>query len=99
MSNHVRLLADTAAHTFRPAHIEAAAQYLLTNTISLLAERTARSCNRELGGDGALRHHESYDQVVRNQQEHERNIWHIANKSGKVGPVKTPEDWKFTFVK
>jgi REP element-mobilizing transposase RayT len=66
--------------------------------LKLLKGRSARYCNQELGRSGAFWHHESYDHVVRNQEEYERIAWYIANNPVKAGLVENWEDWKFTFV-
>jgi len=98
MSNHAHLAIDTAEHHVEPSHMGITASYPLTDTLKRLKGRTARLCNQALGRSSQFWHHESYDHVVRNQQEYERVAWYIASNPVKAGLVENWEDWKFTFV-
>ncbi len=98
MSNHSHLLIDTREHSLKPTHSGVTAPYSLADTLKLLKGRTARYCNQQLKRSGEFWHHESYDHVVRNQQEYERVAWYIASNPVKAGLVENWEDWKFTFV-
>jgi len=98
MSNHAHITIDTAEHNFKPTHIGVTAPYPLADTLKLLKGRTARYCNQALKRSGTFWHHESYDHVVRDQQEYERIVSYILNNPVKAGLVEKWEEWKFTFV-
>ncbi|MEX1097888.1 MAG: hypothetical protein WED34_17720 [Planctomycetales bacterium] len=57
---------------------------------------TARGCNKLLGLSGAFWQDESYDHVVRDQEELFRIIDYIENNPVKAGLVARREDWKFS---
>ncbi len=99
MSNHGHVLIDTCEYKVKPTHIGATASYPLTDTLKLLKGRTARYCNQALNRSGKFWHHESYDHVVRNQEEFERIVWYILNNPVKAGLVEKWEDWEFTYLK
>ncbi|MEW6401319.1 MAG: transposase [Chloroflexota bacterium] len=98
MSNHGHIVIDTAEHSFKPTHIGVTAPYPLTDTLKLLKGRTARYCNQALERSGKFWHSESYDHVIRDQGEYERNVWYVLNNPVKAGLVENREDWKFTYV-
>ncbi len=54
---------------------------------------TARRCNQILGLSGAFWQDESWDHLVRGDDELERIICYIEDNSVKAGLVKSPEDW------
>jgi REP element-mobilizing transposase RayT len=66
--------------------------------LRLLKGRTARACNLELNRNGSFWQHESYDHLVRDEQEMERTILYILNNPVKAGLVKEWKDWPFTYV-
>ena len=98
MSNHCHIVIDTFGYTFAPNHNGVTAPYPLADTLKLLKGRTARFCNQTLGRNGAFWHHESYDHVIRDQQEYERIVWYTINNPVKAGLAKNWDDWKFTFL-
>lgn len=98
MPNHVHLAIDTAGYVIEPAHRGPTASYPLTDTLKRLKGRTARLCNQALGRSGPFWHHESYDHVIRNQQEYERILAYILNNPVKAGLVSRWEDWKFSYL-
>ncbi|MGC1377865.1 MAG: transposase [Anaerolineales bacterium] len=98
MSNHAHIAIDTAGHIFKPTHAGLTAPYPLADTLKLLKGRTARYCNQALKRSGAFWQHESYDHVIRDQQEYERIIRYILNNPVKAGLVENWEEWKFTFL-
>ena len=97
MSNHAHVVIDTAEHNFKPEHKGATAPYPLTDTLKLIKGRTARFCNLALDRSGKYWHHESYDHVVRDQNEYERIVWYTLNNPVKAGLVEKWEDWKFAY--
>ncbi|MDO8754435.1 MAG: hypothetical protein Q7J80_11115 [Anaerolineales bacterium] len=98
MSNHTHLVIDTAEHNVKPTHVGVTAPYPLADTLKRLKGRTARYSNLALGRNGSFWHHESYDHVIRNQEEYDRIVWYTLNNPVKAGLVEKWEDWKFTFL-
>jgi putative transposase len=98
MPNHVHLVIDTAGYEIEIHHRGPTAPYPLADTLKRLKGRTARRCNLALGRSGPFWHHESYDHIVRNQQEYERIVAYILNDPVKAGLVENWEDWKLSFV-
>lgn len=98
MPNHVHLAIDTAGYESDLPHRGPTAAYPLTDTCKRIKGRTARLCNLALGRSGSFWHHESYDHLIRNQQEYERIIAYILNNPVKAGLVENWDDWKFSFL-
>jgi REP element-mobilizing transposase RayT len=99
MSNHVHLTIDTAGYDIEPTHNGVMALYPLAETLKRLKGRTARYCNQALKRTGTFWHPESYDHVIRDQQEYERIVWYILSNPVKAGLVEKWEDWKFSYVR
>jgi len=57
---------------------------------------TALVCNRILGRQGAFWQHESYDRVVRDEDERQRIVDYIEFNPVKAGLCERPEDWEFS---
>lgn len=100
MPNHVHLLIDNygfqnvaATNLAGPTR-----SYPLSDSLRLLKGRTARFCNQFLGREGVFWHHESYDHVVRNEQEFDRILQYIVNNPVKAGLVSEWELWAYTYV-
>lgn len=98
MPNHIHLVIDTTEHAFKPVHRGVTANYPLTDTMKLLKGRTARLCNQVLGRNGSFWQAESYDHVIRNQQEYEHIVWYTLNNPVKAGLVEQWEDWSHTYL-
>jgi putative transposase len=98
MSNHSHIVLDTFGYDFSPEHSGVTAPYPLTDTLKHLKGRTARRSNHALGRSGSFWHHESYDHMIRDQQEYERIIWYTVTNPVKAGLVENWSDWKFTFL-
>lgn len=97
MPNHVHLLVESLV-SVHANHRGKSAKYPVTDTLRLLKGRTAHDCNLELKRSGSFWQHESYDSVVRDDQELERIILYILNNPVKAGLAKEWKDWKFTYV-
>jgi putative transposase len=97
MPNHVHLLIESLVHE-QAKHQGKSVNYPVTDSLRLLQGRSARDCNLELKRTGSFWQHESYDHVVRDQQELQRTIQYILNNPLKAGLVKEWKDWKFTYV-
>ncbi|MFD2569738.1 transposase [Spirosoma soli] len=88
MSNHVHLLV-TIRHEHRPFHA----------TIKSLKGYSARKINELLDRTGQpFWHPESYDHVVRSQEEFKRIVAYILNNPVKAGLVEAWEDWPHSYL-
>jgi REP element-mobilizing transposase RayT len=97
MPNHVHMLIRSCIS--EPAkHRGKSAKYPVTDSLRLLKGRTARYSNVQLMRTGSFWQHESYDHVIRDEQELEQTILYILNNPVKAGLVREWEDWKFTYV-
>ncbi|WP_366144863.1 transposase [uncultured Chloroflexus sp.] len=93
MPNYIHLVSETTEHSFKPAHTGVTAKYSLTDTLKRLKGRTARLCNQALGRSDSFWQAESYDRVLRNQQEYEQIVNPI-----KAGLGERWEDWPHTYL-
>jgi putative transposase len=59
---------------------------------------TARECNKLLSRSGKFWTHESYDHVVRNDDEFNRIVFYTMNNPVKAGFVKEWRKWKWTYI-
>lgn len=74
-------------------------RYPLTDVVRLIKGATARTANERLGLEGRFWQHESFDYVVRDEEELKRIIVYILNNPIKAGLMERWEDWKWTYVK
>jgi putative transposase len=100
MPNHVHLLIDTAGLTASSPGNQGGMvrNYPVTASLRLIKGRTARYCNQVLGRSGPFWHAESYDHVVRNDQELSRIRQYIRDNPIKAGLVVDWMEWPFTYV-
>lgn len=94
MPNHVHIL-----FRINDEHLKdrATATSNLTKILQSLKSYTAVECNRVLGRKGQFWQRESYDRVVRNEQELERTIRYIIFNPIAAGLVADWKDWNFTY--
>lgn len=59
---------------------------------------SAQKCNEILGLSGQFWQHESYDRLVRNDEELFRIMLYVINNPVKVGLVKKYVNWKWTYI-
>lgn len=97
MPNHVHLLIESLVNE-QANHRGKSANYPVTETLRLFKGRTARACNLELKRTGSFWQHESYDHIIRDEEELEQKILYVLNNPVKAGLVKEWKDWKFTHV-
>lgn len=72
----------------------------LQHIMETVKKYTARQCNLLLGRTGQpFWQHESYDRVVRDQNELYRIIKYILDNPVKAGFCPTRQDWKWSYVK
>ena len=60
-----------------------------------LKRYTAAKANKILGRKGAFWQHESYDHVIRSQEEFDKIINYIQQNPVKAGLVKNWREWKW----
>lgn len=92
MSNHVhlvfRLLDKTETDT--PKYLE--------DIMHSIKQFSAKKCNAILNRKGDFWQHESYDRLIRNDEEQFRIILYVLNNPLKAGLCKHPFDWKWTYL-
>ncbi len=73
--------------------------YSVTAILANLKWYTALKCNHLLCRSGSFWQHESYDHVIRTDEELERTIWYVLGNPVKAGLVDSWEDWPWTYCK
>ncbi|HLF19354.1 MAG TPA: hypothetical protein VI704_01060, partial [Bacteroidota bacterium] len=71
----------------------------VTNILENLKWYTALKANRALGRRGAFWQHESYDHVIRDDDELETFIRYVIENPVKARLAKHWRDWKWTYLK
>ncbi|MFH2031969.1 MAG: transposase [Bacteroidota bacterium] len=71
--------------------------YIVTKILQDLKSKTALKCNKLLNRSGAFWQHESYDHVVRDENELGRIVEYVRNNPVKVGFCENWEDWKYSY--
>lgn len=94
MPNHVHSI-----FTPLPVGRRVSSPYIVTNILENLKWYTALKANRSLGRKGAFWQHESYDHVIRDNDELERMIQYVMENPVKARLVRRWSDWKWTYVK
>ncbi len=93
MSNHVHAI-------FTPLIDDVAEDYYSISSIMHSHKLfTARKGNLILDREGQFWQHESYDHVVRNDQEMERIRRYVLNNPVTAGLVESWDDWSWTYCK
>lgn len=91
MSNHVHMLVD---HSFDTSGNR------IEEILQSIKKYTARTSNQLLDRTGEqFWQYESYDHVVRNEQESENTIRYILYNPVKAGLCKEWQEWKYTYLK
>jgi putative transposase len=96
MPNHVHMLFELLSDTVGRNSIST---YKVTNIIGALKKHTALQANRILQRSGAFWQHESYDHVIRDNNELENTLWYILFNPVKAGLTKEWEQWKWSYCK
>lgn len=96
MPNHVHLLIKL---TKRDKSHSTSIKYPLTKILKLIKGGTAFECNKLLDRSGQFWQHESYDHLVRNDEERENIIRYILQNPVKAELVKYWRDWEWSFCK
>ncbi len=74
-------------------------KYPVTSIIGRLKSYTANECNKKLNRSGSFWQDESWDRVIRNNDELERIIRYVLYNPVKAGLVEEWDEWKFTHCK
>jgi len=74
-----------------------ASLYIVTKILQDLKSKTALKCNKILNRSGAFWQHESYDHVVRNNQELRRIVEYVLNNPVKAGLTEKWDNWKWSY--
>lgn len=90
MSNHVHVV-------FTPLEIEDGKYYALSRIMHSLKGYTAVEGNKVLGREGQFWQHESYDHIVRDEEELRRIVRYVVNNPVKAGLVESWEQWPWTY--
>ena len=72
---------------------------IVTDILRRLKGATSRECNKILNRSGAFWQHESYDHVVRDEDELSRIIEYVLNNPVKARLVDKWNDWKWSYCK
>lgn len=73
--------------------------YIVTDILASLKKFTALRSNRVLHRTGAFWQDESYDHVIRNEDELERTVWYVLSNPEKAGFVQSWKDWRWLYYK
>ena len=94
LSNNVSRLAESTNEGKKQDIISV---YKVTKILESLKKYTALRANSFLKRTGAFWQHESYDHVVRNDDELENTIWYILYNPVKAGFVSEWEQWEWSY--
>ncbi|OGU55715.1 MAG: hypothetical protein A2V66_13840 [Ignavibacteria bacterium RBG_13_36_8] len=72
--------------------------YIVTKILQDLKKYTARESNKILNRKGQFWQHESYDHVVRDEDDLRRIVEYVLNNPVKAGLINRSEDWKWSYV-
>jgi REP element-mobilizing transposase RayT len=92
MPNHVHLVCT-------PLEWEEGAYRSLAAILHSLKRYTAREANKLLGRQGAFWQQESYDHVIRDEDEFRRIMDYVLNNPVQAGLVDAWEEWPWTHAK
>ncbi|MBV6393576.1 MAG: hypothetical protein KPEEDBHJ_02818 [Anaerolineales bacterium] len=98
MSNHCHLLMGQQDIPEPPPLSDGKHYSAVSHAMRLLKGRTGYACARLLDRKGAFWQHESYDHVVRNENEFTRILEYIANNPVNAGLVENWQDWIYTYI-
>jgi putative transposase len=104
LPNHVHVviepLSKSECHSDLPDESEYHSDLLSLNKImQSLKRHTARQANLLLGRDGPFWQDESYDHVIRNNEEYTRILHYVLENPVKAGLVSTCDAWQWTYSK
>ncbi|MCB0196168.1 MAG: transposase [Anaerolineae bacterium] len=73
--------------------------HALSRIMQALKGRSAIQANAQLGREGQFWQHESYDHVIRDEDEWRRIVEYVLHNPVKAGLVNDWEDWPWTYCK
>ncbi len=86
MPDHVHILLN-------PAKKENGTFHPLGQITKSIKGYSARTINKLLGSSGSVRQRESFDRIVRNEEEWREKYEYIRNNAVKAGLCEKPEDY------
>ncbi|MDZ7412380.1 MAG: hypothetical protein ONB15_02465 [candidate division KSB1 bacterium] len=96
MPNHVHLVIEPFASAVAQV---GNLRYLLSPILHSIKRHTAVQANRILRRRGPFWQHESYDHVVRDEEELARIVWYVAHNPVKAELTARWNDWRWTYVR
>lgn len=96
MPNHVHLVFRLLDQTEKT---DCSEEYKVTKVLHSIKSYTALECNKVLGKSGPFWQPESYDRVIRDQEELENTIRYTLNNPVKAGLVENWQDWPHSYCK
>jgi len=102
MSNHVHLILATGQASTIPLSdcpFTGQTPYHVTNVLASIKKFSARKANRILRRSGRFWQRESYDHVIRSEDELEATMWYVLNNPVKAGLVQDWRKWQWNYVK
>jgi REP element-mobilizing transposase RayT len=96
MPNHVHMMIEISD---KHHAVDVIGMSYLTRVLQSLKSFTARASNKVLHRNGQFWQRESYDHIVRDDQEMERMIRYVIFNPVAAGFVKDWKDWSFTYCK
>jgi REP element-mobilizing transposase RayT len=99
MPNHVHLIISTEGLGRGSSRQRIVDETSVARVCRLLKGATAYACNRALNRSGQFWQHESYDHLIRSDEELERTIWYVLSNPVKAGLVETWQQWRWNYVK
>jgi len=97
MPNHVHWVITPVLKKYIPKK-DHTSPYHVTKILQMLKAYTTRKINIVLKRSGQLWHHESYDHVVRDEDELRRIVNYILYNPVKAGLVENPYDYEWTYL-
>ncbi len=94
MSNHVHLVFEHIVDSNKKP-----SNHPISDILRDLKKYTARKSNITLNRSGKFWHIESYDHVIRGDDELENQIAYVLHNPVKAGLVSDWEDWPYTYCK
>lgn len=95
MPNHVHMVIELGGRNDIPTY-RAKPLYRILQS---LKRHTARRCNDTLNRSGAFWQDESYDHVIRDENELDRTINYVLNNPVKASLVQSWEEWPWTYLR
>lgn len=96
MPNHVHLVLDTRG--FRPVPYPQKHGYPLTRIMESIKRYSAREANKVLGRTGPFWQKESYDHVIRDDNELFHTLHYLRDNPVRAGLVSDASQWRWTYL-